>query len=247
MRLPFLGGRRRRRTASAIPQRVRIPPDKLDVETLSLKLQYHALSSHGVRTTGEHDVPGRLPGLLAGFSLSPVELIEPLPIDFQDAAPSVVRPEAGLQWINAHHGRSPMARHALLIFESLDAIDLAYETAAIALLHGDVDGEGFPRYDAIVGGPVSYWDETTGELVVRMLLGWGGEGMRGDTQRIAQRLLARLLGNLLASQDATELGRVERPVAFAGEHREPCSHCGFTAIDRRSQYCPKCGMRLGSG
>ena len=28
--------------------------------------------------------------------------------------------------------------------------------------HGELDGEGFPRFDAIVGGPVSYWDETSG-------------------------------------------------------------------------------------
>jgi hypothetical protein len=77
-----------------------------------------------------------------------------------------------------------------------------------------------------------------------MLLGWGGAGVRGDTQRIAQRLMARLLGNLLATHDATELGRVERPVAVADERHEPCPHCGFRAIDRRSAYCPKCGMRL---
>ena len=245
MPLPFL--RRGRRAPTQPPLRVRIPPDQLEVTDLSLKLQYYAVTSHGVRTPGDHDVPQRLPGLLAGFSFSPVELIEPLPIDFADAAPTVLRPEAGLQWINAHYQRSPVARHALFILESLDAIDLAYETFAVALLHGDLDGEGFPRFDAIVGGPVSYWDESTGELVVRMLLGWGGEGVRGDTQRIAQRLVARLMGNLLATHGATELGRAEKPVAVVGERRQVCSHCGFTAIDRRSQYCPKCGMRLSRG
>jgi hypothetical protein len=246
MRLPFLGGRRRR-TQAAPPQRVRLAPDQLDTIELSLKLQYHALTSHGVRTPTDHDVPIQLPSLLAGFNQSPIELIEPLPVDFQDAAPAIVRPEAALQWINAHHQRSPLARHALLIFESLDTVDLAYETFAVTLLQGELDGEGLPRFDAIVGGPVSYFDETTGEPVVRMLLGWGGEGVRGDTQRIAQRLLARLLGNLLAIHGATELGRVEKPVAVAGERRQPCTHCGFTAIDRRSQYCPKCGMRLARG
>jgi hypothetical protein len=242
MPLPFLGGRRRRPVAP--PPRVRIPPDQLDVNTLSLTLQYHAMSSHGVRTPGTHDVAERLPGLLSGFSLTPVELIEPLPIDFEEAAPSVIRPEAALMWINAHHGRSPLARQALMVFESLDVIDLAYETFAVALLGGELDGEGFPRFDAIFGGPVSYWDEASGELIVRFLVGWGGEGVRGDTQRIAQRLLARLMGNLLATHDATELGAVEKPVAVAGTRHEPCSHCGFPAIDRRSQYCPKCGMRL---
>lgn len=242
MPLPFLG-RRGRRAPAAAPQRVRIPPDKLDYSMHSMKSQYNVMSSHGVRTPGTHDVPQRLPALLAGFAVTPVELIEPLPIDFEDAAPSVVRPEAALQWINAHHGRSPLARQALFVFESLDAVDLAYETFALALLHGELDGEGFPRFDAIFGGAVSYWDEATGDLVVRMLLGWGGEGVRGDTQRLAQRLLARLMGNLLASHNATELGMVEKPVAVAGARHQPCSHCGFPAIDLRSQYCPKCGMR----
>jgi hypothetical protein len=240
--LPFFG--RKKRPVKHAPQRVRIPPDQVEFEEASLKLQYHAISSHGVRTPGDHDLDKRLAGLLSGFSRSAIEMVEPLPIEFEDAAPEVVRPEAALQWINAHHQRSPLARHALYIFETLDVIDLAYETAAIAVLDGDVDGEGFPRFDAIVGGPVSYWDEATGDLVVRFLLGWGGSGVRGDTQRIAQRLMARLLGNLLATHDATELGVVDKPVAVADERHEPCQHCGFRAIDRRSAYCPKCGMRV---
>ena len=245
MQIPFLG-RRKRRTA-APPPRPALPPDQLELEDQSLRLQYRALSSHGVRMPSDRDIPVRLPSLLEGFALSEVDVIEPLTMEYQNASPSIIRPETALQWINAHHGRSPIARHALFILESLDALDLAYETFAVGLLHGDVDGEGFPRFDAIFGGPVSYWDETTGELIVRIVLGWGGEGVRGDTQKTAQRLHSRLLGNLLASQGATELGRVERKVAMAGDAPMPCSHCGFTALDRRSHYCPKCGMRTARG
>jgi hypothetical protein len=246
MPIPFLG-RRKRKPVRAVPQRPSLPPDQLELEDQSLRLHYRALSSHGVRMPSDHDVPVRLPNVLEGYVLSEVELIEPLPIEFQDAAPSIVRPESALHWINAHYGLSPIARHALLILESLNVLDLAYETFAVALVSGDVDGEGFPRFDAIVGGPVSYWDETTGDLIVRIVLGWGGEGVRGDTQRTAQRLHSRLLGNLLASQGATELGRVERPVAVAGDVPVPCAHCGFTALDRRAHYCPKCGMRTARG
>jgi hypothetical protein len=242
MPLPFLG--KSKKNSKKAPERVRIPPDTIEFELHGAKFQYQTMSSHGVRTPGMHDVEQRLPALLSGFALTPVELIEPLPIDFEDAAPSIVQPEAALQWINAHHGRSPLARQALLVFETLDVVDLAYETFALALLNGELDGEGYPRFDAIFGGPVSYWDEGSGELIVRLLLGWGGEGVRGDTQRIAQRLLARLMGNLLATHDATELAQVEKPVAHSGSRHERCSHCGFNAIDRRSQYCPKCGMRL---
>lgn len=245
MPIPFFG---RKKKAPVRPaQRLTLPADQLELDDQSLRLQYRALSSHGVRMPANHDVPVRLPSLLEGFAMSEVELIEPLPIDFQDAAPSIVRPESALHWINAHYRRSPISRHALLIFESLNVLDLAYETFAVCLLHGEVDGEGFPRFDAIVGGPVSYWDETSGDLIVRIILGWGGEGVRGDTHRFAQRLNGRLLGNLLASQGATELGRVERPVAVAGDAPVPCSHCGFTSLDRRSHYCPKCGMRTARG
>lgn len=183
-------------------------------------MHYRSVSSHGVRMPGVHDVPDRMPRLLEGFNITPVELVEPLPIDFQDAALSIVRPESALHWINVHHARTPLVRQALLIFETLDAVDLAYETMAVALLQGELDGEGFPRFDAIFGGPISYWDEATGELIVRMVVGWGGEGVRGDTARLAQRLVSRLLGNLLASQGATELGRVERPVAVAGDPKQ---------------------------
>lgn len=246
MPIPFLG-RRKKSAPARTAARPSLAPDQLELEDQSLRLHFRALSSHGVRMPAEHDIPVRLPSLLEGFALSSVELIEPLPVEFQNAAPSIVRPESALQWINAHHGRSPISRHALFILESLDALDLAYETFAVALLNGDVDGEGFPRFDSIVGGPVSYWDENSGELIVRIVLGWGGEGVRGDTHKIVQRLHARLLGNLLASQGATELGRVERPVAVAGDAPMPCPHCGFTALDRRAHYCPKCGMRTARG
>jgi hypothetical protein len=242
--LPFIGRKGGRGQETKAPVRPALPPDQLELEGQSLSFHYRALSSHGVRTTAAHDVPVRLPSLMDGFNQTPVELVEPLPTEFADAAPSIVRPETALHWINVHHGRTPLARHALLVLESLDTLDLAYETMAVALLHGELDGEGFPRFDAIFGGPVSYWDETTGELIVRMVVGWGGEGTRGDTQRTAQRILSRLLGNLLASQGATELGRVERPVAVAGGQRASCPHCGFDAMDMRAHYCPKCGMRM---
>jgi hypothetical protein len=242
MPLPFL--RRSRKPVPPPPPRVRLAPDQLESEEQVVRFQYHSLSSHGIRLpAAEHDAPQRLNALLHGFARGDVELIEPLPIEFQDAAPSIVRPEPALHWINVHHGRSPMARHALLIFETVDAIDLAYETFAVALLHGDVDGEGFPRFDAIVGGPVSYWDETTGDLIVRLLVGWGGSGVRADTARAAQRLLTKMMVDVMASQGATELGRVERPVAIIDAQHTACPHCGFGAVDRRATYCPKCGMR----
>ena len=244
MPLPFIGSRKKQKRSAAAPPRVNVPPDTIEYEEASLRLQYHSMSSHGVRMPHANSVPTLLPSLLEGFATN-VELIEPLDETFQDAAPQLLRPQVALEWINAHHGRSQIGRHALYILESLDAIDLAYETFAVALLYGDVDGEGFPRFDAIVGGPISFWHEGSGDLIVRIALAWGGEGTKGDTQRTAQRLLARLMSNMLASQNATELGHVERPVAVAGGGPRPaCPHCGFRQIDRRAHFCPKCGLRM---
>jgi hypothetical protein len=243
--LPLLSSRKKSKRPPNAPLRVYLPPDTLEFEEASLRLQYHSMSSHGVRMPHVSDVPALLPRLLDGFAQN-VEVIEPLDDTFQDAAPQILRPQVALEWINAHHGRSPVGRHALYTLESLDAIDLAYETFAVAVLFGDVDGEGFPRFDTIVGGPISFWDEASGDLIVRMALCWGGEGVKGDTQRVAQRLLARLMANMLASQNATGLGRVERPVAVAGQQRAACPHCGFRQIDRRAHYCPKCGLRMAA-
>jgi hypothetical protein len=242
--LPFVGSRKKNK-APVAPHRVSLPPDTIEFEEASLRLQYYSMSSHGVRMPHVDDIPSFLPRLLEGFA-SNVEVIEPLDESFQNAAPQLLRPQLALEWINAHHGRSKIGRHAIYILESLDSIDLAYETFAVAMLYGDVDGEGFPRFDAIAGGPISYWDEASGDLIVRIALAWGGEGVKGDTQRISQRLLARLMSNMLASQNATELGRVERPVAVAGHQRAACPHCGFRQIDQRAHYCPKCGLRMAA-
>jgi hypothetical protein len=241
--LPFL----KRRPKEAAPPARRGPavaPDDVESQEQSLRMHFRTRSSHGVRIPADPRGPRMLPDLLDGLAFAEVELIEPLSVEFQNAAPLITHPEEARLWLDAHATRSPVARHALYVLESVDAIDLAYETFAVTLLHGSLDAFGFPRFDAIVGGLVSYWDEGTGELVVRAALAWGGEGVRGDTERVGQKLLARMMANLLASQGATELGPSEKPVAVAGARRASCPHCGFASIDSRSVYCPKCGMRM---
>ncbi|CAN5709698.1 hypothetical protein BH23CHL7_BH23CHL7_23470 [soil metagenome] len=209
---------------------------------MTLRLLFHAKSGDGVRLAEEAGV-SELPGLLTGIAISPVELVEPLATDAQQAAPQILQPQQALQWINAHHHQSPIARHTLYVLEMLEAIDPAFETLAVALLSGETDQHGIPRFDAVVGGLVSYWDETTGELVLRAVVAWGGNGTRGDTDRIAQRLLARMMGNILASQGAHGLHVTERPIAGGGARS--CGHCGFPTLDPAARYCPKCGMRQG--
>jgi hypothetical protein len=241
--LPFLK-RRPKPEVPAGPRRPAVAPDDVESQEQTLRLQFRARTSDGVRLPADPQGPRMLPSLLDGLALAEIELIEPLSAEFQSAAPLITRADEARLWLDAHGHRSPVARHALYVLETVDAIDLAYETFAVTHLHGGLDANGYPTFDAVVGGLTSYWDESSGELIVRAVLAWGGEGVRGDTDRVGQRLLARIMSNLLANQGATELGPSERPVARGGGPRTACPHCGFAAVDQRSVFCPKCGMRL---
>ncbi len=222
-------------------------PEDVEAEDHVIKLTYRARTSQGVRMTGGPAAVAGLPDMLAGIAQSLVEVVEPLPIEFQGASPWITRPTEALAWINANHDRGPITRHALVVLESSDAIDSAFETMAIALLHGEVDTAGFPEYDAIIGGVASHWDEVTGDMIVRAVLGWGGRGVRGDTDRTAQRTLATLLSNILASQNAVGLSPLEHPTQSASSGGLVCAHCGFASAHDRAFYCPKCGMRMLRG
>jgi hypothetical protein len=224
-----------------------ILPEEVEAQEYSLKLQYRAKSSEGVRMTAGPAAIGELPNMLAGIAKTDIEVIEPLGVEFEDAAPLIQRPAAAMQWINAHHDHSPVGRHALVVLESVDAIDLAFETFVTALLDGHVDTSGYPEYNALVGGVASHWDETTGDIIVRAVVGWGGRGVRGDTERTAQKILVELLGNILGSKHAVGMAGTERPVPAASGGGLVCTHCGFSSGHERAFYCPKCGMRLLRG
>lgn len=229
------------------PEMPALLPEEVEAQEYSVKLQYRGKTSEGVRMTAGPAALRELPNMLVGIAKTPVEVIEPLGNEFESAAPLIQRPAEAMQWINAHHDHSPIARHALVVLESVDAIDLAFETFATALLEGEVDTSGYPEYNAVVGGVASHWDEATGDIIVRAVVGWGGRGVRGDTDRAGQKLLVSLLGNILASQHAVGMAGTERPVPAAGAGGLVCAHCGFSSGHERAFYCPKCGMRLLRG
>lgn len=222
-------------------------PEDIEAEEHELKLTYRAKTSQGVRMAAGPKAMEELPNMLLGVAHSPIEVVEPLDLAFAEAAPAIQKPEQAMQWINANHDRSPMARHALVVLESVDAVDPAFETVAVALLSGEVDTSGYPEYDAIIGGVASHWDEASGDMVVRGVVGWGGRGVRGDTDRTAQKILASLLANVLASQHAVGFTPVDRPVPSAGAGGLVCAHCGFASAHERAFYCPRCGMRMVRG
>jgi hypothetical protein len=234
--------------ASGTGQRAPITlPEEVVAQEYQLKLYYAGKTSEGVRMQAGPRSLAELPSMLHGLARTEIEVVEPLPIEFSQATPVISRPSEAMQWLNAHHVHSPVTRHALVVLETIDAIDLAFDTFVCTLLDGEVDTSGYPEYAAIVGGVAAHWDEATGDMIVRAVVGWGGKGVRGDTDRIGAKLLAGILTNVLANQYALGLTAVERPVPAAGRGGLVCAHCGFASGHERAFYCPKCGMRLLRG
>lgn len=222
-------------------------PEEVVAAEYQLKLLYAGKSTEGVRMRVGPRAMDELPDMLAGVARGEVEVVEPLPLEYAQAVPQIVRPSEAMQWLNAHHDLSPITRHALVVLESIDAVDLAFDTFACALLEGETDTSGYPQYNAIIGGIAAHWDEATGDMIVRGVVGWGGRGVRGDTDRNGSRILGSLLSNILANQYSLGLTAVDRPVPAAGRGGLVCAHCGFASGHERAFYCPKCGMRLLRG
>ena len=251
MPLEFLKRRGRPRAAPAAstsaPRSSSLMPEEVVAQDHQLKLYYAGKSSEGVRLKAGPAAIAELPTMLVGLARSEIEVVDPLPIEFSQATPTIVSPSEAMQWLNAHHVHSPVTRHALVVLESIDAVDLAFDTFVCSLLDGEVDTSGYPEYNAIIGGVAAHWDEATGDMICRAVVGWGGKGVRGDTDRIGAKLLAGILSNILASQYALGLTSIERPVPAAGRGGLVCAHCGFASAHERAFYCPKCGMRLLRG
>ena len=160
-------------------------PEEVVAQEYLLKLYYAGKTSEGVRMKAGPNAMIELPSMLHGLARTEIEVVDPLPIEFSQATPIIARPSEAMQWLNAHHGHSPVTRHALVVLETIDAVDLAFDTFVCTLLDGEVDTSGYPEYSAIVGGVASHWDEATGDMIVRSVVGWGGKGVRGVTDRIA--------------------------------------------------------------
>jgi hypothetical protein len=219
-------------------------PEEAVAEDHQLRLNFAAKTSNGVRLQGGPNVLGALPQMLDGLAITDVEVVEPRETTLTVASPAIIRTQEAAEWLRAHGGASPITRHALYVLEMLDAIDPAYDTFACAMLDGDVDPAGYPEYASIVGGVAAHWDESTGDLIVRAVVGWGGRGTRGDTDRTANRLLGRMLGNILESSGALGLTAIDRPGSVPGGPSVACQHCGYPNVHPRAVYCPKCGMRM---
>jgi hypothetical protein len=239
--------RRNRRVEEEPPPPPTPVQEDVSAQQYALKLNYLARSSDGLRMQPDAAVRAMLPGIVEPLARSPVETIEPLPLEFSDAAPTMERFTEMQQWVLARRELGPIGRHGLLVLETTDALDMTVDTFFCALLHGETDTSGYPDYSAIVGGLASHWDELSGELVVRAVVGWGGKGQRGDTDRIGGKLLSSLYQQVIASGYSLGAADSARSPSIHGRSGLVCQHCGFEAGVAGAFYCPKCGMRMARG
>jgi hypothetical protein len=221
-------------------------PEEAVAQEHLLRLTFAGKTSEGVRMRGGREAMASLPSMLLDLAKSPVEVVEALDPGMGQASPSITRAGEASQWLQVHASRSPITRHALYLLESLDAFDPAFDTLACALLDGDLDVTGYPEYATIVGGVAAHWDESTGDLIARAIVGWGGRGTRGDTDRTANKLLGAILGNILQTSGSLGVTALDREGTGSPTSGTTCSHCGFEAPGR-AVFCPKCGMRLLRG
>ena len=215
-------------------------------EQFAVKIYLMGRASENVRTLGA-EASRSVPEIIDRLSKTRIELIEPLPHEYHDATPSIERFDGLQQWMQARAQIGPVGRHALYVLESIDALDMTVDTFVCGLLRGSTDAAGYPDYQAIVGGVATRWDEATGDLLARAVVGWGGRGLRGDTERHAQALVNSIHGELLASRHS--LGTAGEPRLPSASDRAGlvCAHCGFETTNSQAFVCTRCGMRMSRG
>jgi hypothetical protein len=237
---------RRTRKQDATPPPPTPVVEEVAAQQFSLKLTFLARSSDGLRMPADPRMQSMLPGVVEPLAISAVEVLEPVSHEFSNAAPNVERLPELQQWLTVRSAVSPVAQHALYVLESTEALDMTVDTFVCALLHGETDTAGYPDYNAIVGGLASHWDELNGDLIVRAVVGWGGKGQRGDTERHGQRLLSSLYQQVRATGHSLGVATSARAASIGERGGAACPHCGFES-GTGAFYCPKCGMRMGGG
>jgi len=75
------------------------------------------------------------------------------------------------------------------------------------------------------------------------VVGWGGRGQRGDTERHGSRLLSALYQQVRATGHSLGAATSARATSISERGGAICQHCGFES-GTGAFYCPKCGMRM---
>ena len=95
MPLEFLK-RRGQAAEPATPAPAKTPtglmPEEVVAQDHQLKLYYAGKSSEGVRMKAGPAAIAELPSMLAGLARSAIEVVEPLPLEFSQATPTIATP-----------------------------------------------------------------------------------------------------------------------------------------------------------
>lgn len=82
---------RRKKNEPAAPPPPTPVQEDVSAQQYSLKLAFLARSSDGLRMQADPAVAAALPGIVEPLSQTTVEVIEPLPLEYSNAAPTVER------------------------------------------------------------------------------------------------------------------------------------------------------------
>ena len=140
------------------------------------------------------------------------------------------RPSEAMQWLNAHHVHSPdHAARAGRPRVDRRRRPRVRHVRLRAARRRDRHRPATPSTTRSSVASPSHWDEATGDMICRAVVGWGGRGVRGDTDRIGAKLLAGILTNILASQYAPGHDR---------RSSDPCRPPGGAASSARTAGSP---------
>ena len=115
---------------------------------------------------------------------------------------------------------SPITRHALSSWSRSTPSTSPSTRSRCALLDGEVDTSGYPDYSAIVGGVASHWDEATGDMLVRAVVGWGGRASAATPTGSPRAVLGGLFHEH-PRQPVRARDRPPRPAGSRGRPRRP--------------------------
>jgi hypothetical protein len=232
---------------NAAPAPTAPEPEAVPAEDYLVRLTYAGKGGEGIRLAAGQVTTADVLAMLGEVTSNEIEIVEPRSDEIGGTIPTVTRPAEARAWVSAYESLTPVSRHAIFVLEALGAVDPSVDTLVCALFDGSTDTTGNPDFGAMVGGVAWHWDEATGDMLVRPVVGWGGAGVRGDADRTASRLIATIARTVQASRYTLETEVPSTPAVAAGRGGLVCGHCGFASAHQRAFYCPKCGMRLVRG
>ena len=130
-------------------------PEEVVAQDFQLKLYYAGKTSEGVRMRTGPQAMAELPSMLVGLAKSEIEVVEPLPIEFSQATPTISRPSEATSVVTSlptaalEMGKSVRRSHPLAT---------ASVANAIGVVHGSIRNSSGTSIPAVT--PAPRWDSS---------------------------------------------------------------------------------------